>query len=313
MHLPRLLLLSLVISVAACGDDPAVTPDPDAALADASSPDAEVPDASPPDAGEPDAMPVPACSVAPECPMPDTGRVTLCGSILDVATGAPVRVAEATGAACDPVEPAADGPCALRVRAFDPLAFASDPTGTAPLPVGDVVVDDCGFYVIESATRPFNGFIGVVVDAPAGDLRIPTGVAHAVNPGAHLIDLPVYSTATATDEAWTESAGSPFGDQTFAERGVALVHFGAEGVQVTAGGVVQSAARYLTGSDAGPYAAVDPDLTATGPAGAVLVTDIALQNLSGNGGEPEGCTWPSLLGAAVPGVVSVHVITATCP
>src|SRR5688572_2407448 len=86
------------------------------------------------------------CSAAFACPTPTmANRMTICGQIFDFETNAKFTATDSGGAPCG-TTPAASGPCALQIRAYDALTFASDPGNAPQLPVGSVYIDDCGRY-----------------------------------------------------------------------------------------------------------------------------------------------------------------------
>ena len=78
----------------------------------------------------------------------------ICGQIFDFETNAPYVATGASGKKCDPAMPAADGPCALGITAYDAIAFAMNPMTATPLAVGDNCIDDMGHYVLKDITLP---------------------------------------------------------------------------------------------------------------------------------------------------------------
>jgi hypothetical protein len=250
------------------------------------------------------------CNAMLACEAPSSGRVSLCGRLLDAETGARIEAADATGAACDPGAPAADGPCSLQIRMYDPLAFAANPTGTAPLAADSILVDDCGRFAAVNVNRPFNGFVAVAVDdAGAADARVLTGIAFAIEANGRRAELRAFSTLHASDERWTASAGSPFGGSTFADKGVFLPVFlhGATpvpGVTITVGGASSPGNDYYFGdADASLRNSIDASMASSGVNGAGLMVNSNLSLHSGIGSEPAGCEWPTGMAASIPGVV----------
>jgi hypothetical protein len=66
---------------------------------------------------------------------------------------------------CSPTAPTNDGPCSLRLRFFDALDFAMNPTGAQPIvPPAGVFQDGCGRYKGENMTRATFGFMGIAID-----------------------------------------------------------------------------------------------------------------------------------------------------
>lgn len=255
----------------------------------------------------PDAPPaLTGCAAPISCPPPDGNKVTICGSIHDLATGDRVELAGAAGDACDG---AGDGPCALRVRAYDPLAFAADPVGTTELAADFVTVDDCGRFRMYNVTRPFNGFLGIAVDA-VDDSHVKTFSARPVDPGDRAQGLKAYVATRAVDDAWTASAGDPFGGATFAEKGtvVGVYRHGTKrvaGVTMTVGGVTRPSDDFYFDDSGSTLATIDASRTSTGPTGAGLLVNSGLTEHSGTGAEPSGCEWYSTLAASTPGVFHV--------
>lgn len=294
-------LLAFLTLVASCSfyfDDPVLTDGPDAGTDAEPGIDARVEDGV-----------FLACGVPTPCPAPSVSSVTVCGYLFDVETGSTIAAAGATGALCDPLAPTDDGPCALQVQFYDPLAFAANPAGTSTLNVDAIEVFDCGAFRGIDVTRPFNGFLAVVTDdAGAADRVAPTAISRPFNPREVATDFRAWSTRAATDQAWRASAGSPFGGESFAEHGVHASIFlrngtPAAGVTLTRGGNVAPADDYYFSDTTPIRSTVDPAAMSTGPNGAGLLVNTALGNVSGEGGLPLACEWSSQLGTSVPGVV----------
>ncbi len=249
----------------------------------------------------------PQCDADIACPTPSGGNVTVCGRLVDVETGARVQ--------------GDDVPSRFEISTYDALAFVANPS-SAPLDVGQIVIDTCGRYRAVDIPRPFNGSIGIAVrDAPgAPDEHVTTGVALLTDAGDRVTGVTAYVTRHATDQAWTDAALDPFDGQTFAERGVYVPLFrhagaGVEGVRVTAGGPVRDDAFYFDDQDL-QLTSVVSDQTSTGPNGAALLVDSSLAQHGGQGGEVDGCTWESALAASIPGVVFVqekHLVVGDAP
>jgi hypothetical protein len=275
--------------------------------------DAEPVDAHPP---APDAA-YGACGVPIDCPSPtDSSFVSLCGQIVDVETNEPITAAGWTGAACDPLAPTADGPCALRIAFHDALSYVSG--ASEPLGASVVEILDCGEFRGIDIERPFSGMVSVAVDDAEGvpDNAAPTAITVTTAPRERRTGIRAFTTRRATDEAWTATAGQPFGAQTFAERGVFVAVFRyrgqpMSGVQIAAGGVVRPALDYYFGDLGSARTTIDPARTATGANGAGLLVDTPLGAIWGEGAELPGCEWASELGASVPGAVQVAVKDAT--
>jgi hypothetical protein len=246
------------------------------------------------------------------CGSPAGSNMSLCGQLYDVETGAIIRQVDPppTGQPCDEANPTADGPCALSVEFYDPLAFAANPAGTSPLNADTKLINDCGHFIGVNVTRPFNGFAAVAIedctDMDCGDDVRLTGIAFPVEAGEVRRDLRAFAIRRTTDEIWTSSAGDPFaGGASFVDKGVygpVFNHEGVpvEGVVITAGGATRPADDYYF-SDTDPTlrTTVDTDLSSTGPNGMGLMVNSSLGNHSGVGGEPDGCEWQSELATSI--------------
>jgi hypothetical protein len=240
---------------------------------------------------------------APPCPVPDAGKVTVCGQLVDVETSAVIETA------------AGD----LTVELYDALDFASDPDGALPLPYDSLVINQCGQFAVTNVPKPALGYLGIATDDAAGDDYALTGVALPVASGDRIQDLNLYATRRSTDAAWTATAGDPFGGASFSEVGVhAAIYLldgnPVEGVRITENSAPDPASDYYF-SDADPATrtTVDPAQASTGPNGTALIVDSALVNHGGEGGDlPAGCRWPSGLADAIPGVVFILERHAEC-
>lgn len=251
------------------------------------------------------------------CETADGGKVSMCGRIHDVETGARIEEPDATGQPCG--DPTADGPCSLRVLFYDPLAFAANPSGTAPLDADLIEINDCGHFKGINITRPFNGFMAIATDdhqinEDAGDTHVRnTGISFGVEMGETRKNLRAFVISEATDEAWTSSAGAPFGGQSFVDKGVYGVVYRNPGpiagdpveeVVITAGGATKPADDYyFDDTDAETRLSVDASLTSTAANGTGLLVNSSLGQHSGTGGEPSGCEWESELATSIPTVL----------
>ncbi len=253
------------------------------------------------------------CAGPIACAQPNGGKVSVCGRLFDTETGAQIEADGATGAICDPDNPTADGPCALNIEFFDPLAFAANPTGTPPLAFDVKEIDDCGRFRGINVTRPFNGFMAVASESAGSGLDVRlTGIAFPVEMNERRDDLRAHVTLASTDEKWRVSAGDPFSGQTFADVGVFLPIYShgdtpVSGVVITAGGAIKpDDDYYFDDTDPTIRSSVDPGQSSTGVNGAGLLTNSSLAQHGGQGAEPAGCEWPAALAAAIPTVVFLN-------
>ncbi len=278
--------------------------------------------------------------LALSCANPAPGTVSLCGRLYDVQTDLPIGEG-LDGTRCESTGgTATDGACALNIRFFPALPFASNPTGTPPLPPAEFIMTNCGYFSAASIDEPELGYMGIGVDdlpASGNDDYTLAGVALPAAAGLRRDDLIVYGVSRATDTLWSDAAGvSP----SFGTRGAYVPIFlygeGAPfstdpaepvaGVVVTENGTNEPANTYYF-EDTDPHtraalgqvaSGAGPDFT--GANGSAVKVLSALVNHSGTGNEPgTNCQWPSDLAASIMGVTFVQRRVAetstgvTCP
>lgn len=256
------------------------------------------------------------CSNEIDCPDPDSGKATLCGRIWDSELETPIPEAATNPTVrCNPASPTTDGPCSLRLRFFDALDFAMNPSGAMPIqPEGGVYTDGCNRYKGHNMTRATFGFIGIAVDDAPGITPVTphalTGVATSnafASPGEQ---FHAYATKVSTDQKWHTTSG--IGGASFASRGVLAIVFDhngpVSGVQVRRNGALIPADDYYFSDTMSARMTVDPARTNTGPNGTVLVinSNTPIEH-DGVGAEPSGCQWPANLAASIPGVVFMQI------
>lgn len=246
------------------------------------------------------------------CPAPVSGKITMCGQITDIASGASLQATGATGAACDPT-PTADGPCSVAIQFYDALAFAADPVGATPIAPASLYVDDLGRYRAEDLTLPTSGYLAVSVEDAVGtaDRHRVTAVVTPITVDSSQM-LRAFVTRRQTDTAWSTSAGLV--GSTFADTGVIAAIFryqgvGRSGVTITASDTTRPADDYYF-TDAGQTRSAVDSAGPTGTSGGVLFLNSGLVQHSGTGGEPAGCHWPSTAAASIAGVVLVLIMDA---
>ncbi len=253
----------------------------------------------------------PDCSAVLACPIPAAGKSCISGQLTSAGSGAPLRAFIEAQQACG--DGAIGGPCDLKLTLVDALDFASNPTGSTPLASDAKMVDGCGRFRITGITPPTLGYVAIVVDdadpALESDLHTPAQALQALSANARVDGINVVAARNDTVDLWTQTAGSPFGASSFVDVGVVLLQFSVgatprAGVTVTLNGSSAPSKDYYF-SDAAPAERVhvDVSLMATGTNGAALVANGGLVNYSGAGGEPSGCTWPSVLASSIPGVL----------
>ncbi|HUQ04507.1 MAG TPA: hypothetical protein VM261_18530 [Kofleriaceae bacterium] len=276
------------------------------------------------DAATGDAVPFPDgawdqdCSIPLPCPAPNANRVAVCGWIHDAESDGVVAAANPTRQSCTGLTDT--GPCSLRVRYFDALDFAGNPSSAQPITPESSMVDDCGRFRATNMPRPTFGFLGIAVDDTPGITPVTPHRPTVVNVPNSLATpgiLRIYSTRVSTDMMWSTSAG--LANQTFAQRGVLMKVFTVRGQPVAGVSVRRSGSLipnddYYFSDTTITRTTIDPQRTSTGPSGAVLVinADTPIAH-DGVGSEPAGCRWPSNLGASTPGVVSIDIVEAEMP
>jgi hypothetical protein len=261
------------------------------------------------------------CGAPIVCPTPTAaGKQTICGQLFDFETNERFEATGATGARCTPGATA--GPCALSIRAFDAVAFASNPATAMPLPVEDTYVDDCGRYRLQHITPPSNPFVGLGIDdaspadvGPAGITNI-VGLATPGRPDTATRDFEAFVASKATTDAWAASGGPSLASGIFAmvfrarSKGAAL----SPGVTATRSGAAIPANDHYLGGCSSLRTAVDPAASATGGTGTALVTGAKLSDgfeYSGTGGLPPGCRYPGQAGASLSQLLFIQVLRPT--
>jgi hypothetical protein len=250
------------------------------------------------------------CSAALACPAPAAGKSCISGQLTAAGSAAPLRAFYNAGLACG--SGAIGGPCDLSLTVHDAVEFASNPGTSPPLASAAPSVDGCGRFRVDVITPPVSGRVVVVTDdldpAPENNLHAPAATLRSLGANAQVDGVNVISARNDTNALWTQSAGSPFGENTFVDVGVILLQFSAgasprAGVTVTLNGSTASSKDYYF-SDAAPERIhVDGALAATGANGAALVVNNGFASYSGTGAEPMGCTWPQLLATSIIGVL----------
>lgn len=262
------------------------------------------------------------CQVPLPCPAAADMRVTVCGQLVDAETRQPVRAAAPTGMPCDPANPTADGPCSLRLRAYDAVDLATNGAMGIPLGAVDTLVDDCGRFRLRDVEYPASAdFVGITADdVGAPDNVVLSGLIREIAPARGYPDNTIMVVRHTTDQAWTTNAGNPFGSATFSERGALLARYvydstPTSGVSATSAGLIVPANRafYFADTDSSQATTVDPNLTQTGANGSALLVDSGLVMHSGSGGLPGECDWASNLAVSVPGLILSHDFVGLCP
>jgi len=257
------------------------------------------------------------CSVPLACPTPTDGKQTICGQLFDFETGAPFAATGASGQAC--TAPAASGPCAVGLRAYDAVAFAMNPA-TAPLSTGAVYVDDCGRYQVPEIPVPATGFIALGLDdamAGPGGITNATGVAAPAAMNTATKDLDAFIVRNATTTAWATSGGPTIASGYYVPvyRGHRTGSDLVAGVTVTYGAMsapppasMDTNRDFYFAPDAAMRSTLSATANVTGVNGTALFSGANLGELySGAGVLPPECRWDIHAGASTPGVVFIQV------
>ncbi len=254
------------------------------------------------------------------CPTPaDQSHQSICGQIYDLKTGDKFQGTSPTGAKCTATT--AEGPCSLRVDAFDALDFATDPMAATKLVTGPVYLDDCGRYRVPDITVPTGAYIGLGFDDfdaakmyQAGNTNA-IGTATSKNPGTATI-LDGWIATKATTDMWTSTGGPPLSGGIF----TAIFFAGKTGRALQSGVTVTKSNNPITANDyyfmAGDATrgTIDGAASSTGANGTGLVTSAnPSQGLvySGSGGLEAACKWPAVAAASLANIVFVQEFRPT--
>jgi len=257
-----------------------------------------------------------ACTEPKPCYAPVGDRVTLCGQLYDVETRAPMRDTDAEGFACDPLSPAATGPCSVCANAFSVVELVGGATAARSLDSASIDIDDCGRYRIVGVELPDGGAIAVMTgNCAAPQQWVPTVVSIPAALGQRVRDEPIYASSVDTIETWTDTAGRPFeSGQSFADVGASLVTYlyGGDPSRDVMLTVSQRPTVAFYFADDSALSSIDRSRAATGLNGSALAVSASGFSLYGGvGGEPDGCVWPSERAAAIPGALFVQRVEAT--
>lgn len=257
-----------------------------------------------------------SCTAELTCPAQQAGKACIAGRFLGMEASTPVCTVPSSSAVCTDIE--VGGPCALAVRVYDALTFISNPPAASPIASTENTIDSCGRFRISGFSVPASGFaLALVDDAPgASDFHVPAAGIYPLASGQELENISSYVLRNSTNQAWTTTAGSPFGGSTFAQQGTYAAIFRHAGNPVA--GVhllsndseVASSDFYFSDSQAFRRSTVDASQPATGANGTALFVTGTITPITGTGNEPVGCVWPAYVGGSAPGVVVVKEFPA---
>ncbi|HLL23699.1 MAG TPA: hypothetical protein VK427_16285 [Kofleriaceae bacterium] len=263
------------------------------------------------------------CGAPIACPQPSIGMQTICGQLYNMEDSEPFTAESSTGVRCDPQNPTASGPCALRVNAYDAIAFASNPA-TTPLSVADTYVDDCGRFRLSDIMPPSGSpFIALGTDdrdpARTGTAGVTNaaGVATATAPNMATKDVEAFVVPATTTTKWAMTGGPPISSGIY----VMIFRQKRAGTRLTQAGVtvlkgpppnfmpIPSNDHYFVNTDV-QRERVDSAAGATGANGTALVTNAMLSDIyTGTPNVlPAECRWSAHAAQTVPGVVFVQIL-----
>ncbi|MEJ7604197.1 MAG: hypothetical protein WKG01_40405 [Kofleriaceae bacterium] len=268
------------------------------------------------------------CTAPFPCGTPVAGKQSICGQLYDLETNQKLSKADATGAPCTASE--ATGPCAIGIRAYDAIAFGSDPGSAMPLAVEEITIDDCGRYGVKGITVPAGPFIGLGIDDANPANQGPLGITNTVGvttlkaPGTATQKFEAFVVAKSVTDMWTASGGPPLSGGLFvpifraARTGLA----NQENVVVTRNGaVIPDDDHYFV--DQTGHTTIDPAATATSTNGTAIITNAAVTESTAYSAQvgplPAQCVWEKRAGASLPFIVFVSVfrpanaLGMTCP
>lgn len=261
------------------------------------------------------------CGAALACPTPSAGKQTICGQLFDFESGDPFAATGSAGVRCDPSAPATSGPCALHINAYDAIMFAMNPM-TAPLPVGDLYIDDCGRFRLTDVTTPAaSPFIALGIDDIDPTKRGPMGVTNATGialntaPNMATKDIEAFTVPISTYGKWQATGGPSLAT------GIYAMVFRAKrapskqpqaGVAVLKGGVAAPADdHYFVATDT-TRERIDTAAAVTGANGTALVTNVSLgagpTNTGTQGPLPPECRWSAHAAQTLAGIVFIQIL-----
>jgi hypothetical protein len=260
------------------------------------------------------------CSAQFACPTPASGKSTICGQIYDSQDMSAFAAPNATGALCD--ASATTGPCSLRVKAFDAIAFAMNPTGATELNHGTVYLDDCGRYRVPDISPPGGPFVALGIDdsnaamaGPAGTTNA-TGVATTYVQNMTIPNFEAFIATAATTAGWDSSSGNMLAETKGYFVNIFRAHkktgnlFAPQaGVTITRNGAtIPNDDFYFTSTEI-THQTIDPLAMATGANGSVVVINGTNPNddYTGQGALPPECKWETHKGVTLPFIVFFQI------
>jgi hypothetical protein len=263
------------------------------------------------------------------CPQPvGATKLTICGQLYDIESGAKFAAPDAECSKCDPTAPTTSGPCALAILAFDALKYGADQTmGNITPGATDIYIDDCGRYRVSNietnGTGPFIGLgfteAGKLPQRPLDQLTVTatTGVATS-KPSTRVVDkFEAWIVKPSTIMQWQNSGGPPLANGIYV--GLFRAHKVGNGDQFApqAGvtftknnNLIPSQDYYFTATST--ISTVDPSVgaTATSINGAGLLTGTSVADATaykGQGGLGPHCAWEPHAAANLTNIVFFQI------
>jgi hypothetical protein len=261
------------------------------------------------------------CDAPFPCGTPAAGKQSVCGQLYDLETNQKLAKPGATGAPCTVSE--TSGPCAIGIRAYDAIAFGTDPQSATPLPVEEVIIDDCGRYGVKGITVPAGPFVGLGIDDNDPTKQGPLGITNTVGvatpktPGAATQNFESFVVAKSVTDMWEATGGPPLSGglylPIFRTNRTGLTN--QEGVVVTRNGTpIPLDDHYFV--DQTGHTMIDPVATSTSTNGTAIVENAAVSESTAYSGQdgaplPPECAWEKRAGASLPFIVFVSVFRPT--
>jgi hypothetical protein len=272
------------------------------------------------------------CTQALACPTPAAGKMTICGQLYDVKDMKPYQGSDAKGTPCATVT--TEGPCALRMDAYDAIDFASHPGSAAPLQVGSTYIDDCGRFQFKDVPPPASPFVGLGFDDKDGAKAGPAGATNAVGVATAFAadsttNLEAFVASKATTDMWTATGGPAVSTGIYVPifrahvcdmplTGACANEFEPQsGVQIYKNAqAVPNNDYYFSDPSATAHTTIDVNQTATGSNGTGLLTGASVADSlawTGMGGitDTTNCTWEKHAAASLPNIVTFQIYRPT--
>ncbi len=239
------------------------------------------------------------CAVT--CKPPGPGKICVTGNLYDFATGTAFKKGDKT----------------VRVAAYEPLAFLSNPNG----PSIQETIDDNGCYAFSDITLPSSGLIAILSTDPTGNALEFTAAGTQTMAAGKTYKVDVYVTEKTVIDGWKTQTGKDWD-----LNGIYLAEYfdlpvpdatnlripddnkPVMGVKITDSGTVVAAANYFD-----TRSTMMTSLTATSAIGfGAVFPDASISIYSGNGGMcSDGmggmatCKWDVHPGGSAPHVLFV--------